>query len=68
MSMRTLEASILVELRELVGSKKIRQKDIMEWSTGDVEKHDGERIYNLPQLKINVAVLESALPKKKAEE
>lgn len=66
--MRQLEAEILAELRVLVGSNKIRQKDIMEWSTGNVEKHEGEETFHLPKLNINVAVLKSVIPRAKAGE
>jgi hypothetical protein len=54
--MRTLEAAILKELRVVANSKKLRQKDIMEWSTGPVKAQEGETLYYLPELKINVSV------------
>jgi len=34
--MRELEAEILRELRQVTGKPKLRQKDIAEWSTGEV--------------------------------
>lgn len=57
MSLRSLEAEILKELRIVAKDQKLRQKDIMEWSTGDVERRDGEKAYRLPKLGVNVAVL-----------
>ena len=67
MSMRSLETAILAELREVVGKRSIRLKDIQEWSTGDVKIQDGETLVILPDLKVNVAVKTECLGKKRAE-
>lgn len=56
MSMRTLEAAILKELRVVAKNKKLRQKDIMEWSTSPVKAAEGETLYKLPELSVYVAV------------
>jgi len=56
MGMRQLETKILQELRIVASNKKLRQKDIMEWSSGGIEAHDGEEIYHLPELNVNVAI------------
>ena len=56
MGMKQLEAAILNELKQVTGNGKLRQKDIMEWSTSELKPHDGETIYRLPVLSINVAV------------
>ena len=56
MSLRTLEAEILKEARTVTGKKSLRQKDIQEWSTGDIKVEAGETHYFLPQLRINIAV------------
>lgn len=56
MSMKSLEAEILAELKLVAKNNKLRQKDIVEWSTGDVKIEEGETHYFLPDLKINVAV------------
>lgn len=56
MTYSTLEKAILDELRLVAGNKKLRQKDIMEWSTGPVKTVEGETLYVLPELGINVAV------------
>lgn len=63
MSMRELEAQILAELKQVAKNTKIRQKDIMEWSTGKIEVHEGETFFYLPDAKVNVCV---KLPAKKA--
>jgi hypothetical protein len=55
MSMKTLEAAILRELRSVTGNKKIRPKDIMEWSTGSISAREGETLVTLPELGVNVA-------------
>ena len=56
MSTRELEASILAELKQVAENHRIRQKDIMEWSTGKVEAQEGETYFFLPNLKIHVCV------------
>jgi len=55
MGMRGLEAAILRELREVTGNRKLRQKDIQEWTTGDIKPVEGEMVVYLPTLHINVA-------------
>jgi len=56
MGIRAMNAAILKELREVAGNNKIRQKDIMEWSNGKIEAQEGETLYFLPTLGVNVAV------------
>jgi hypothetical protein len=56
MGMKQLEAGILRELKTVAKNSKLRQKDIMEWSTCDIKPQEGETLYFLPELKINVAV------------
>jgi hypothetical protein len=65
MGMRSLEAAVLAELRTVAGRRSIRQKDIMEWSTGTVKTGPGETHFFLPELKVNLSVLTEALGKKK---
>ena len=48
MGIRSLNAQILAELRVTTGNHKLRQKDIMEWSTGEIAPHEGETIVKLP--------------------
>lgn len=52
---RQIEAAILAELRAVTNNKQIRQKNIVEWSTGDVKAEAGETVVHLPHLVINVA-------------
>lgn len=56
MSMATLEREILVEARKVTGKPKLRNKDIMEWSTGEIKPHNGERVFLLPILHVYIAV------------
>jgi hypothetical protein len=56
MSMRTLEAAILRGARIALNNAKLRQKDILEWSTGDVETREGEVVVNVPDPGVFVAV------------
>jgi len=58
--MNKMDRAILDELKTVSGNKKIRNKDIMEWSTSEevVKKklQEGEKYYHLPSLGIHVAV------------
>ena len=56
MGMKELEREILAEARTVTGNEKLKMKDIMEWSTGDVKAEEGETLYVLPSLSINIAV------------
>lgn len=58
MGIRQLTTAILCELKLVAKNNKLRQKDIMEWSTGEVKAQEGEKLYFLPELQINVAVKE----------
>ena len=64
MGLHNLEAMILRELRTLPGLSKLRQKDIMVWSTSEVKAHEGETLVRLDDLGVNVAYL---TPKPKGE-
>lgn len=58
MSMQSLERAVLAEAKEVTSNKKLRMKDIVEWSTGEVKAQEGEKLYHLPNLAINIAVKE----------
>ena len=58
MGMQSLKRAILAEARIVTGNKKLKMKDIMEWSTGKITSHPGEKIYQLPELCVNIAVKE----------
>jgi hypothetical protein len=64
MGLRQYEAAILAELRTVSGKRRLRQSDIEEWSTGDVERVEGEVVYRLPVLGVNVAVKGAAIEKR----
>lgn len=63
MSMRTLEAAILLEARKVTGRKKLRKKDILEWTTGTVKSREGESIFYLPDMGVEIAVQNTAIKK-----
>lgn len=56
MSLRTLEAEILREARIVFNNSKLRQKDIMEWTTGKIDPREDEAIADLPHMQVSVAV------------
>lgn len=58
MSMKTLEQAILVGARVVLHNPKLRFKDIMEWSTGDIEVRENEVVVNVPYPGVFVAVNE----------
>jgi len=57
MSMQTLERAILSELKTVANNPKLKMKDMLEWSTGPVEPHEGEVVLNLPDMNVNCALL-----------
>ena len=58
MSMQSLEREILAEAKEVTSNKKLRMKDIMEWSTSEIVPQPGEKIYRLPKTGVNIAVID----------
>lgn len=65
MGMRELESKILQEAKEVTGIKKLRLKDIMEWSTGEVKAQEGEKLFKLPELGVTICIKEELCPKPK---
>lgn len=65
MSFATLEREVLAELKQVAKNSKLRLKDIMEWSTGEIKPQEGETYFFLPNLKVHCCV---KLPAKKAVE
>lgn len=59
MSMRTLETAILAEAREVLCNRKLRLKDIMEWTSGCAAPQEAEISVQLPKLQIGIAVKET---------
>jgi len=62
MGLRQLEAEILAELHAATGNKKLRQKDIMEWRTAEIEAQDGETLIHLPGMGVYVAYKDTPPP------
>ncbi len=59
MSIQSLERAVLAEAKKVTGNNKLRMKDILEWSTGDIVPQPGEKLHRLPELAINIAVKDS---------
>lgn len=59
MSLQTVERAILAEAKVVTGKPKLKMKDIMEWTTGEIEPQLGEKLYFLPELQINIAIKEN---------
>lgn len=57
MGIRQLESAILAEAKTVIGNKKLRMKDIMEWSSGEIKPEPGEKLYRLPKMGVNISVL-----------
>jgi hypothetical protein len=56
MSMATLERVILASSKVVFNNSKLRLKDIQEWSSGEIEAHDGEVSVYVPDPGVYVAV------------
>jgi hypothetical protein len=60
MSIAAVERKIIEELREVIGNPKLRNKDLLEWSTGPITPQDGETVVRLPGLLVYCAFPTSA--------
>ena len=58
MPARALETKIKNEAAHQLKNPKLRVKDIMEWSSGEIEARDGEVVVKLEALGVWVAVPE----------
>lgn len=56
MSLRSLESAILGEARVIFKNSRLRLKDIMEWSTGELVPQDGEVVARMPLNEVYVAI------------
>jgi high-affinity K+ transport system ATPase subunit B len=56
MGMRELERLICASARVVLNNRKLRVKDIMEWSTGEINPQDGEVVIRVADLGVWVAV------------
>ena len=60
MSMRTLELAVLAGARLTLSNPKLKLKDILEWSTGDVKpESDTEVVIRVPNPGVNICVLKT---------
>lgn len=50
MSLRSLESAILANARHLFVNGRLRLKDIMEWSSGEIKPQAGEVTERLPEI------------------
>jgi hypothetical protein len=55
MGMKDLERQITAEAREVFKNKKLR---VIEWSTGNIEPHEGEVVEKMPLFGIYVAIID----------
>jgi len=58
MGIQQLESAVLAEAKIVTGNKNLRMKDIMEWSTGEVKPQEEEKLYRLPELGVNIAIID----------
>lgn len=56
MSMRSVEGAIIAEARIVFKNSKLRVKDLMEWSTGQITPHDGEVVARMPSNRVFVSI------------
>lgn len=56
MSMATLERAVLSGAQSVLHNPKLKKKDILEWSTGDVKAGDGEVVVYVSDPGCNVCV------------
>ena len=63
MSFKTLETAVLAELRSITGNTRLKMKNVMEWSTGEVKAHEGETYVFLPKLQVHVCYIDPKLAK-----
>lgn len=56
MGMKELEKVIIEELKETVCNPKLKVKDLLEWSTGNISPQEGEVLITLPKTGVNVCI------------
>lgn len=59
MSMATLEREIVFEASRILHNRKLRKKDLREWSTGTVKIAEDEVQIHIPELGVNVVVFKT---------
>jgi len=55
MSLSRFEREIIFTLHSVIG-KRIREKDLLEWRTGEIKEQTGEQVVHLPTLGVWVAI------------
>ena len=66
MSLSGLETQIWRECQSVLQNRKMRKKDLLAWSTGDVTPGDGEIAIRIEYLGVN-AVVSAPLDRRVAE-
>jgi hypothetical protein len=56
MGIRQLENTITLEARTIFNNPKLRVKDLIEWSTGEVNPQQGEVVAKMPRSGIYVVI------------
>lgn len=59
MGMQTMERAITEEARRVFCNPKLRVKDILEWSSGNIKPQAGEVVVRLPGYGVDVAIAEA---------
>lgn len=66
MALSSFEREIIAELHGLIG-KRIREKDLLEWKTSEINPRAGERVFKLPLSRVWVAIPEALSPSQTRE-
>ena len=57
MSLNALDTQVWHECQRVLQNPRLRRRDVLEWSAGNVSAQEGEIIVHLESLGVNVAVL-----------
>ena len=68
MSMTTLNRVVLAESKSVLNNPKLKDRDILEWSTASVKADAGQVTVRLPDLQINICVPVACDKRLKTEE
>lgn len=66
MNLNEFESSIWRECQSILENRKMRKKDLLEWSTGDVTPGDDEIVIRIEGLGVN-AVVSASMDRRKKE-
>lgn len=59
MSLNQFESQIWRAAQRLLNNPKMRKKDLLEWSTGEVQGREGEVVLKIEELGVTIAVDQS---------